>query len=228
MNQLKRFVRFAVFCYFPWWATAPVPSSAPFNDIMLLKNLFDFKKVDKPCAEVAINAFSNHLWYLTEELVVLGLFSNCVSNDMKMRMADKMKNVDRKTCSKRFGPSKFGKPEFPKLPLLDGDFDLSHFVGEDSWSFFNILELDSSFIHLPVSEWSSNSNYQHGKLVVDNFSVVNDGAERGVKLAYDFLGTAKSNERFQNILQVVENDRKACPNQRKRKLESKSWYLKLE
>jgi len=43
-------------------------------------------------------------------------------------------------------------------------------------------------------------------------NVVNDCAERGVKLASDFVDTARSVEHFQNVLQVVEKDRKDAPN----------------
>ena len=58
--------------------------------------------------------------------------------------------------------------------------------------------------------------------------MVNDGAERGVKLAYDFIGSPKKEDNFQNILQTVENDRRLIPNQRKRKLTSKGWSMKLD
>ena len=61
-----------------------------------------------------------------------------------------------------------------------------------------------------------------------SLSVVNDGAERGVKLAYDFLDSSKKEENLQNVLQIVENDRNLIPNQRKRKLSSGRWSLKLD
>ena len=41
---------------------------------------------------------------------------------------------------------------------------------------------------------------------MDNMAVVNDSAERGVKLCHDFLDSAKDEARLQNILQVVENE----------------------
>ena len=68
------------------------------------------------------------------------------------------------------------------------------------------------------------------KLVVDKFHVVNEAAERGVKLCYDFLEAAKTENRFQQILQVVENNRFCVPNQRNRSSLSnqKSWFLTLE
>ena len=45
---------------------------------------------------------------------------------------------------------------------------------------------------------------------------LNNGAKRGVKLTSDFKATAKIEKKFQDILQVVELDRKIIPNQRKK------------
>jgi hypothetical protein len=61
-------------------------------------------------------------------------------------------------------------------------------------------------------------HYQASKANVLAINVVNDCAERGVKLSSDFLSSAKNEEHYQNVLQVVEHDRKRQPNLRKRKL----------
>jgi len=45
-------------------------------------------------------------------------------------------------------------------------------------------------------------------------------AERGVKLSGDFLDAARSEEHYQNILQVVEADRKQISSLRKRRQET--------
>ena len=50
--------------------------------------------------------------------------------------------------------------------------------------------------------------------------MVNDSAEREVKLTSDFLNTARKEEQFQSVLQVVEKSRKDTPDQRKRKIKS--------
>ena len=47
-------------------------------------------------------------------------------------------------------------------------------------------------------------------------TVVNDAAERGVKLAQDFWENSKSEESYQNVIRVVELERKKQPNQRKK------------
>ena len=215
-NKIQRFVQFFVFCYIPWWTTAPVPSRAPENDVLLIKSLQHYRTIDSICADSAMKSFDNHTWYLTEELVALALFSNNVDPRIKKKMVEKIMKK-RKVCSKRFG-SGYGKPKCPKVPRT-GTIELPMFVGDDSWSLFEIMKLKvEGFINKPAEEWPLDEDYVKAKLIIDNVSVVNDSAERGVKLASDFLSGARQEENLQNILQVVENDRRNLPNQRKRKL----------
>ena len=67
-----------------------------------------------------------------------------------------------------------------------------------------------------VDEWDNSPSYEAAKAAVKSLPVVNDGAERGVKITSEFLESARKEETFQTRLQVAENDRKAVPNQRKR------------
>jgi len=78
-----------------------------------------------------------------------------------------------------------------------------------------VLNLDTSFLTEPSSSWKTLKSYRDAEKVVKSIAVTNDAAERGVKLAQDFLETSKSEASYQNILQVVEHDRKKQPNQRK-------------
>ena len=100
----------------------------------MINNLIQYREEDEQCANAALDAFSRHLWYLTEELVVLGLFCRNVKVETKEKIAKKLLSLDYKVCSKRTG-SDFGKPILPKIPEKSVDIlDLSLFVGEDSWS----------------------------------------------------------------------------------------------
>ena len=227
-QKIKSFVQFFIFCYASWWLTSPIPASAPLNDLMLINNLIKYREQDEKCANAALHAFSRHLWYLTEELVVLCLFDTNVKDETKGKIAMKLLSLDHKVCTKRKG-SGFGKPILPKIPKKSVDsLDLSLFVGEDSWSIFSVMKLNYGFLSKPVEYWPKDAGYLEAKLIINNLSVVNDGAERGVKLAYDYIGSSKKEDNFQNILQTVENDRRLIPNQRKRKLTSKGWSLKLD
>ena len=81
---------------------------------------------------------------------------------------------------------------------------------------------------LPVLEWTNSHSYYESQELVNSLRVVNDSAENGVKLCYDFLSSSKKEQQLQNILQVVENGRHRLPNQRNSGVPSKKWHLKLE
>ena len=80
-----------------------------------------------------------------------------------------------------------------------------------------ILQLDTSFLADDVESWPSSAAYLTSAANVLALNVINDCAERGVKLSSDFLTTARSEQHYQNVLQVVEQDRKQQPNIRKQK-----------
>ena len=93
------------------------------------------------------------------------------------------------------------KPILPKIPEKSLDsLDLSLFVGEDSWSIFSVMKLNYGFLSKPVEYWPKVAGYLEAKLVINKLSVVNDAAERGVKFAYDYIGSSKKGDNYQNIL----------------------------
>ena len=76
--------------------------------------------------------------------------------------------------------------------------------------------------------WEESDSYKKAKSAVSAMKVVNDAAERGMKLGSDFLDTARSEDIWQDTLQVTENDRKRVPDQRKPNIKSKQWFLALK
>ena len=70
------------------------------------------------------------------------------------------------------------------------------------------MKIETSFLNNPAGEWASDEFYLAAKAKVKQRLVVNDLAERGVKLTSDFLASAKIEDRFQSNLQVVECNRK--------------------
>ena len=153
LEKIRRFVKFVIFCYIPWWLTTPISFSAPKYDQLLIKSFFEYQEVDNTLANAALTIFGKHLWYLTEELVPLSFFSS-VKNSMKEAMARKMlEQKNDSVCKLRFGAG-FGKPKFPTIPS-NGDSDLDFHIGEDSWSFFHILQVSPTFLYKPVEHWES-------------------------------------------------------------------------
>ena len=82
--------------------------------------------------------------------------------------------------------------------------------------------MDPGFLSLDVSEWPESESYKSAVINVRGINVVNDSAERGVKLSADFMAAARGEEHYQNVLQVVEENRKMRPNLRKKKTEPDS------
>ena len=60
----------------------------------------------------------------------------------------------------------------PRKKVLKG------FVGRDSWTLFQLLDLGSGFLENPATKWETLESYQKGKHVVSNLPVVNDADER--------------------------------------------------
>ena len=98
-------------------------------------------------------------------------------------MAKKIFSSCPETKSMRTGASR-GKPIFPTMPERINE-DLFQFVGPSSFKFFNIMRLDPGPLSLPVEVWELDSSSNKAKLADSNLMVVNDGAERGVKLGHD-------------------------------------------
>ena len=141
-----------------------------------------------------MKTLDSHTWHLTEELVTLALFSGNVDNEKKKKMVEKIM-INRQVCSKRFG-SGYGKPKCPKVPRT-GPIDLTTFVEDDSWSFFEIMKINAEgFITKPIEEWPLYEEFTRAKSIVENLCVVNDTAERSVRLVSDFLSCARKEETY--------------------------------
>ena len=142
--------------------------------------MYKYMEVDKAVANAAISSFKNHLWYLTPDLVPLALFGDG-SVQMKSNIAVAILKSD--SYSNRFGFG-FGKPVFPNINAAIKVEDL---VSQDSWQFFKHMKINPTFLTKPVVSWMEDMKYVQGKGKVDALKVMNDSAERGVKLADDFL-----------------------------------------
>ena len=124
-----------------------------------------------------------------------------MDNEVRSKIANSIVKCEDQGKSVKRRSTGFGKPDFPKVDIKK---EIASFVGPDSWTFFRALDIDPAFLHMPVKDWEETS-FKNGKTVVKHLCVVNDAAERGIKLCFDFLKAAKHEEGLQNVLQVVEN-----------------------
>jgi len=59
----------AVCVYLKVWMTAPLASNGPYNDIKLLQILINYSTIHLLIAKMPSEKLSNHLWYLSEDLI---------------------------------------------------------------------------------------------------------------------------------------------------------------
>jgi len=222
--KLQHFVDFVVYVYVEWWCSACQSQDAPLNDLDLFRNIMIYS--DDVISESAIKSLSRHTWYLTDELVLLSLFSDRLPSNEKTDIVKKLLQLEKVESFHNRQGSGFGKPV---LPRVSSDSTLASFVTECSWNFFQLLGIKTDFLTCPIETWQFHPSFQSAKIIISNLRVVNDSAERGVKLGYDFLSVAQTEKIYQNVLQVVENDRARVADQRKRRKcsESEKWFLYL-
>lgn len=89
-RNLERFVRFGVFLYVKNWFEAPISAKAAFNDLAFWKEAGKYSTFDKEIAITIKKALQPHVWYISDELIGLSLFSNKVTFKNKLSIASKM------------------------------------------------------------------------------------------------------------------------------------------
>jgi hypothetical protein len=210
MDSLRRMCLFNALFYVKFWLSATSAADAPVNDLQFRNVLTHYRKVDPVVADAAVEALNRHLWYLTEEIAPLALFSNLVTEGEKKQIARELIRM------KDDSPLTLGVPIFPqvtdttKLPSL---------IGKQSWLLFQLLGINTDWLSLSPSQWISDGMYQKAATVVHHCKVVNDLAERAVKLITDFATTVTKDEKQkQYLLQVVECHRREIPDFKKRSL----------
>ena len=100
----------------------------------------------------------NHLWYLSQELVVFALFDEDLPSDERRDMAKKLSLIP---CPPTFPP---GKPEFP-VHLMTVKPKMDSFVGPKSWLIFNKMNADGHWLQKNVEDWEDDGEYENEELL---------------------------------------------------------------
>ena len=66
------------------------------------------------------------------------------------------------------------------------------------------MGMETNFLSEVVDRWPGEQSFLSSKAKTSALNVINDNAESGVKLSSDYLNAARSEEYYQNILQIVE------------------------
>lgn len=210
IDLLSRMNLFLSLFYVPAWLKSSVGSDAAINDLKFIHDMHDFRVVDACVADAALNKIRSHHWYLNEETVVFSLFSDnpCMTYDRKSEMAHCILSTPRPEHFRR------GIPVLKKL--IYRTTSLTDLIGPESWFIFHALQVNSAWLQPHPSHWDSCDDYKILKTFVHAIKVVNDAAERDVKLNTDYATILTDNEEQRaGILQAVEKHRKEFPDFRK-------------
>jgi hypothetical protein len=186
LQGIQRFNRFVVGIYIESWFTCRSAVDAPVNDIRLIQKLMAFD--DDGLKTAGLKAMKRHSWYLSPELANLALFSDKVSSEEKTLLVTNIRQ-DR------------GSHRLTSIPSSVSELQISR-------SFFTVLELDDSFLGVPVELWPETQSFVEASAAANHLACVNDCAERGVALIQDCNARAKDEVQKQYLLQVIEQHRR--------------------
>ena len=109
-------------------------------------------------------------------------------------------------------PDKFRRGIPVLRQLVDQNLHLIDLVGPESWFIFDALGLKHDWLRKHVTEWDMSTSYQEMKSFANSVKVVNDAAERGVKLNTDYAAILTNDpQQRERILLAVEDHRKRFP-----------------
>ena len=229
---------FASIIYSKYWYEAPLPLKAAQNDIEMFKLLKQFEEYFNEDSNEAedddefedddeaedenqdkagdnnvdlVGVLSRHSWYLTQQLVIVGLCNTDLKDEIRELMAAKLFNSPRTVI-------KMGKPKFPDMTKPE-NHSLANLVGSNSWLIFDILSItDIGWLQIPCKHWSVFDSYKKFQSFVENIVTVNDLAERGVATISRFNDNVRDESDRQDLIQVVDEYRRQVPDLSKESL----------
>ena len=205
---------FIVSLYVEAWFCAPSAAQAPYLDFRVLSKLYKYQAVDPGISRVALKKLMNHLWYLSSETVALAFFDPKLSSESKMKMVNAL-NRETESSNENLKRVQVEIDEIPEI-INNG---IEQFVSADTKRFFERFNLNDEFLRTEPSTWPKNESFVKGLELVNKLKVVNDSAERGVKLMeeYNKLFT-KNEQQKQYVLQIVSDYRRKFPGYKKESL----------
>ena len=180
-------------------------TAAPINDLRMLQIVEQFASVDSKVSSVAEKKMRLHLWYLSEDLAGLSLFFYDISAHDRTAIANALQHE----------PHTFDEPVRRLSPNKIESFQnrtISSFITPCSINLFDALNLPREFLTAAVDTWVERDDFKASCKIIRALGVVNDTAERAIKLATDYNEVLTKNEEQRQLLyQVVEYHRNQLP-----------------
>jgi hypothetical protein len=165
----------------------------------------------------AIKSTFNHLRYFCDELVVFSIFDTELPSELRQQLVNRLLEFPRPISF----PSQ--KPKFSlfDLSLIEYPRQLLDFIGPRSWLVFELLGFKNEsldWMQVPLFYWHKTVGCSKINDIIRGLEVVNDCAERAVKLITDFKDVCQNFEEQQSLFQIIEDHRKHYNTSRKENL----------
>lgn len=217
--NLRDICMFIIRFYVKGWFRCTLARAAPNQDFVFLQELNEYKNTDGPLANAVINKIVNHLWYLSDEAIALAFFDSNLSVELRGAMAVRFLQIENEFVEENEGCKRIqlklnGVEQFVDKTLVD-------FITPNTVRFFNRFKISRNFLHEDPHLWADDDEFLEGLLIVNRLAVVNDSAERAVKLMEDYNKVlTKDEQQKQFLLQVVSDYRQKFPSHTKQALGS--------
>ncbi|GBM73182.1 hypothetical protein AVEN_30064-1 [Araneus ventricosus] len=204
MSEVNGLKNICLFLVTVSWLESASTIGAPFIDLMFLKKSKKYENINQGISSIALKKFCNHLWYLNEESSILGSFHKNVNIASKKCIIENLKRGNLHTERKCIVQAN-------EVPLLL-EKSIEDFFSQKSLNLLKKLNINISFLNISPDLWERDDSYLKSQEIFQNLRVVNDTAERGVKLMQDINGLLTVvEEQKQFLLQCVEDHRKQYP-----------------
>jgi len=216
VEQHRNLALFLTLFYVKPWLQCPLPFEAAVNDLNLFNHISNLQcKQDLPpyfhkFIAATLNRLDAHLWYVSEEMVFLALFSKQISDTEKEQCRKELLKNERKS---NITLQKLGKMVTPELKK---GTKIKSLIGPNSFLIPTRMKVEAKFLKVRASEWEQDSSYNFFENALGKLQVTNDAAERAILLAKTYhnkLTTAPAQR--SNLYQVVPELRKKIPDKRK-------------
>ena len=152
--------------YVRYWFQAPVANTAARNDLQLLQQLHSYS--DRDISAQTSCKIAGHLWYLSEDLILLSLFDPGVDSTTKHEiLTASMVNEGERDPLKRV---QVDMAIVQQKTLVD-------FVSKSSRNLFATLGMTDGFLVEDPDSWNMRDDFKAAEAIVKSLAVTNDHAE---------------------------------------------------
>lgn len=185
-DKIEKFCKIALDLYLEHWFQTSVPAFTPANDLKQFK--FICSLTDSKLQTRLLKTFKNHSSYLKSPLVSLAFFDERIPKKHKARMVRNLQNK-------------------PKAFDLNANTEIFDLVDSDCISFFEVCNLSSDFLDLPIDDWKTDESYLEAQNFIKHLPVTNDTAEQTVSTC-KFVHNVFGIKNLGSLVISSESDRK--------------------